>query len=630
MHKRFGLLGLILLAAALIVTGCAMLERVQDLLRPPTPTTVVTVTQGQVRDSITKLPVNGAQLRAGTVTALSDVEGVFSIPALTEDLIQITAPGYEAAQIRPRPGFPLVVDLVPDPATTFHIIYSYEKRHEFGRQYDLLHPDVQMLFSREEFIRYMERNRPYDIIDFSVGAAGMPTSGTMLGKVHTNVVQVPLQATVRVEEQLTQRAWLGYTVKADGLWRWFRGPLVLPTPTPTVTSTPSPTATSTPLSTATSTPQPTYTPYPTAVASPTAYEPIPPGSQAVVIADGTGLHTGPGEHYGVAWGMTRGTVVLVLEWPRWVEGRPWYQVRVVGPDLEGWCKGTYLAALAVTATPTFPPATPTPPTAERIAFISERDGNREVYVMNPDGTGLQNLTEHPAQDGDASWAPARDRLAFVSDRSGNSDIFLMNADGSGPTQITFSASDQIHPAWSPSGAFIAYVSDEDGDWEIFVMSATGTGVVQLTHNTAWDSYPSWAPDSRKLVFTSDRDGDYELYLYDLETHTETRLTHNAASDAFPAWSPAGEEIAFTSARDGQLELYLLDLTTIPQRVTRLTYTAPRDAANRYPTWSSDGLWLAFTSWRDGNGEIYVIRRDGWGLSNLTNHPATDESPAWAD
>jgi len=630
MHRRFWLFNLVLLAVALTVNGCAMVQKVQDLLRPPTPTAVVTVTQGQVRDAITKLPVSGAQLHAGTVTALSDVEGAFSIPSLTEDVIRITAPGYETAQIRPRPGFPLVVDLVPDATTTFNIIYSYEKRHEFGRQYDLLHPDVQMLFSREEFVRYMEQSRSYDLIDFSVGVASTPMSGTVLGKVQANVVQVPVQATVRVGGQLTQRAWLGYAVRADGLWRWFRGPLIWPTPTSTVTFTPSPTATFTPLPTATYTSHPTYTPYPTVVVSPTPYEPIPPGTQAVVIIDGAGLYTGPGEHYSVAWGMTQGTAVVVLEWPRWVEGQPWYRVRVVGPERVGWCRGIYLAPMAVTATPTLPATTPTPQTAERIAFTTERDGNREVYVMNVDGTDLHNLTRHPAQDGDVSWAPRRDRLAFVSDRNGNNDIFLMDADGSGLIQLTFNASDQIHPAWSPTGAFIAYVSNEDGDWEVFVMSASGAGFAQLTHNDAWDSYPSWSPDGRKLAFASDRDGNYELYLYDLETHTETRLTNNPASDAFPAWSPAGEEIAFTSARDGRLELYLLDLTTIPPRVTRLTHTAAVDAANRYPTWSSDGLWLAFTSWRNGNAEIYIIRRDGWGLWNLTHHPATDQSPAWAD
>jgi len=161
------------------------------------------------------------------------------------------------------------------------------------------------------------------------------------------------------------------------------------------------------------------------------------------------------------------------------------------------------------------------------------------------------------------------------------------------------------------------------------MASNGLGSTQLTHTNAWNSYPAWSPDSHKVAFVSDRSGNYDLYVYDLMAQTETRLTDNPASDAFPAWSPTGNEIAFTSARDGPLELYLLDWATIPNRVTRLTYTLPLSAANRYPCWSADGAWLAFTSWRDGNAEIYLMQRNGGGMRNLTNHPAADESPAWA-
>ena len=550
MHRSLSLRGLFLVAVAGMVTGCALMEKVQDLVRAPTPTPSVVRTQGHICDAITGLPVSGAQLRAGTATALTDVVGEFSIQSFAGEWIQVTAPRYETAQILPRPDFPVVVDLVPDPAATFDIIYDCEKRHEFGRQYDLLHPDAQALFAREQYIHYMEQNRPYDIVDFSVGDPGAPTSGAVLGKVYTHVVQVPVQATVRVDGQPERRAWVGYAVQADGLWRWFRGPFVWMTPTAMLTLTPSPTLTHSPSPAATHTVQPTYTPYPTATPSPT--------------------QPGP------------------------------------------------------------PPATVTPERSERILFTSDRDGNREVYVMNADGTGSQNLTQHPAQDGDASWAPLRDRLAFVSDRDGNSDIFVMNADGSGVTRLTSSPSDQIHPAWSPNGALIAYVSNEDGDWEIYVMNANGSGVLQATRNGAWDSYPTWSPDSAKLAFTSDRDGNYELYLLDLATLTETRLSNHPASDAFPAWSPGGDEIAFTSGREGQLDLYLIELATEPQHVVRLSYTDPGLAVNRFPSWSADGMWLAFTSWRDGNAEIYVMRRGGWGLRNLTNHPADDEAPAWGD
>jgi hypothetical protein len=218
-------------AMVLALAGCTWVEQTKQRLWPAaaaTATPPVTVTQGQVRDAITKLPVSAAQLRSTSVTALSDVQGAFSVRSLADDLITISAPGYESQQIRPRPGFPLIVDLVPDPATTFRLIYDLEKRHEFGREYDLLHPAVQSLFSREDFIRYMEQNRPYDIVDVSVGPTDMLVSGMVLGKVYGDVAQVRVQASVRIGQETVRRGWLGYAAKADGLWRWFRGPL--PTP----------------------------------------------------------------------------------------------------------------------------------------------------------------------------------------------------------------------------------------------------------------------------------------------------------------------------------------------------------------------------------------------------------------
>ena len=107
-----------------------------------------------------------------------------------------------------------------------------------------------------------------------------------------------------------------------------------------------------------------------------------------------------------------------------------------------------------------PPDVQTPawsPDGRKLAFVSRRDGNSEIYVINADGSGQENLTQHPARDSHPSWSRDGRKLAFVSRRDGNSEIYVMNADGSGLRNVTRTPSNDLDPAWSPDGRAIAFV-----------------------------------------------------------------------------------------------------------------------------------------------------------------------------
>lgn len=361
-------------------------------------------------------------------------------------------------------------------------------------------------------------------------------------------------------------------------------------------------------------------------------EPTPPppppsglvvGGRAFVTApDGLNVRAGPGLGYAVLWKAPYGTQVTLLAGPQWANAIPWYQVSVDEIGLIGWCSGNYLQ----------PIPSGEPPTEALIAFASDRTGNYDVYVMRPDGSAVQNLTQHPAKDGDPSWSPDRRWVAFSSDRGGDADIYLLDLGGglNPPAVIPAitGAGDQLHPVWARDGQRLAYVSNEDGDWEIFVSGIDGSGKRQLTYNSAWDSFPTWSPDGRQIIFTSGRDGNFELYAVDVETGAERRLTNHPASDAFPAYSPDGSRIVFVSARTGLLELYAADPRNVEGTLVRLTDSRATPQYNRYPDWSPDGRWIVFTSWRDGQGEIYRISAAGGGLTRLTNSPGDDEHAAW--
>ena len=282
-------------------------------------------------------------------------------------------------------------------------------------------------------------------------------------------------------------------------------------------------------------------------------------------------------------------------------------------------RGVFAWAFAGSAPTEAPAATPVP--LSRLAFVSVRDMNTDIYLINTDGTGIRRLTHHPNLDAPTDWSPDRKRIAFHSNRDGDYEVYIMNADGTGLTQVTHNSA--LAPIWSPVGRRLAFTSDRDGDWEIYLMDTDGTDVVQLTHNSARDLGAFWSPDGRRLVFTSDRDGDWEVYVMNTDGSGLVQLTHNSALDAARPWSPDGRRIVFTSDRDGDQEIYLInpDGTGLVQ----LTDNIDRDFN---PDWSPDGHHIAFASDRDRDLEIYIMNADGTGITQVTHNTARDLAPVW--
>lgn len=285
-------------------------------------------------------------------------------------------------------------------------------------------------------------------------------------------------------------------------------------------------------------------------------------------------------------------------------------------------------ALAIpTETPTnTPEPSPTPfGGGSRIAFDSDRDGNREIYLMNSDGSGLLRLTANAAIDGDPEWSPDGQRIVFASDRDGNHEVYVMNADGSDQTRLTDNAATDWAPTWSPDGTRIAFASDRNGNFDIFVMDADGSNVVQLTSSSAIETFPNWSPDGQRIVYEAVvLQGVRNIFTMNADGSDVQRLTQTNAVDKNPAWSPDGSRIVFVSNRDNDNEIYIMNADGSGQ--TRLTTT---QRADQYPSWSPDGSKIIFASLRDDNDEIYMMNPDGSEQVNLTNTGnANDTFAAW--
>ena len=98
------------------------------------------------------------------------------------------------------------------------------------------------------------------------------------------------------------------------------------------------------------------------------------------------------------------------------------------------------------------------PEAERLAFVSSEGGTVQIFAINTDGTGLQQLTRPPGQSEIPVWSPDGRRIAFIRAQERDTQIYLMNADGGGQRPLTASPGTNTFPAWSPGGPSIAFVS----------------------------------------------------------------------------------------------------------------------------------------------------------------------------
>src|SRR5712692_4400952 len=187
------------------------------------------------------------------------------------------------------------------------------------------------------------------------------------------------------------------------------------------------------------------------------------------------------------------------------------------------------------------------PDGSRIAFVTQRDGNPEIYVMNADGTGVTRVTNDPQVDGRPAFAPDGQSIVFHSSRpAGKQEIWAVNLDGTGLTQLT---RDSINfaPAVSPDGQTIAYVSMRDKNYDIWLMGRDGSNQRAFTRTPQQkESEPHFLRDGTLAYLVERKEGNrtvQQVVRADLTTGSITPLTGTDLAIASFAISPSGDLVA---------------------------------------------------------------------------------------
>ena len=248
------------------------------------------------------------------------------------------------------------------------------------------------------------------------------------------------------------------------------------------------------------------------------------------------------------------------------------------------------------------------PTTAKIVFGSYRDGNGEIYIMNPNGSEQVNLTRDPAEDLFAVWSPDGEAILFASNRNGTRDLYLMDADGSNIRKVFKQTVHRQHPTWSPDGRQIAYERGIDAIYIATLGKQTETHLVDGFH-------PAWSPNGKEIVFASGVFGSHRLTLINVRSGRQKQILPEDARawQHEPAWSPTGKKIAFSWLNQilphGKL-FDLVDKETIyivNRDGTALERIVPEAGGKAtYPAWSPSGNELIYTQKINNQDQLFKI------------------------
>jgi TolB protein len=262
-----------------------------------------------------------------------------------------------------------------------------------------------------------------------------------------------------------------------------------------------------------------------------------------------------------------------------------------------------------------------------IAFVSDRGGNKEIFVMNADGSGARAATANRSLNNFPNWSPDGDAILYTSYRYLNRPFLFLSSRGQGkPGRLLSRLGDaraQYRGVFAPDHEKMALVMSDGESSHIYSVTLDGRNLTRLTSGRAIDVSPSFSPDGKRIAFVSDRTGAPQVYLMDADGANERRLTYDGAYNTNPSWSPDGLWIAYETRVNGQFDLWLID----PEGVTNVPLvTHPRN--DEGPSWAPNSRMIVFSSTRRGLADLYVIDRDGSNLQRITAAAGNNTSPAW--
>ena len=269
------------------------------------------------------------------------------------------------------------------------------------------------------------------------------------------------------------------------------------------------------------------------------------------------------------------------------------------------------------------------PTTAKIAFSSNRDGNWDIYTMNPDGSQQERLTRDGVKNLSPVWSPDGEQILFVSDRGGDSDLYVMDADGKHVRRVFRKSALRLEPTWSPDGERIAFHAEEP-KWSIQMATIHGANVKRAALAEWRGGNPSWSPDGNEIAFVGNVGGSRRILILKLGSGgVRTFLPKEQSWMYSPAWSPAGDKLAFSWYKWGIVDKQAIFIANRDgSGLEQIGKAVPRTSSL---AWSPEGdkIVCAEDAKNNNNQQIVVIDVETGGKKQLTRN-GSNITPAWFD
>jgi TolB protein len=255
------------------------------------------------------------------------------------------------------------------------------------------------------------------------------------------------------------------------------------------------------------------------------------------------------------------------------------------------------------------------PDGRRVAFLSKRDGELELYLVDADGSNLRRITNTPEPESELAWSRDGSQIVVRRGTSDDGDRSIVLIDpASGKERVLLTEKKIGSPELSPDGRRLLFTKLEFPMPSVWVMDLDGKNRRQIVHGMGG----SWSPDGTRILYTRPVLGlppKLALFVANADGSSARQLESVAGAE-YPAWSPDGRRIAYFAKVKGDSSARIRLIRADGQGDTAITLHATK-YHDETPSWFPDGKRLAIQSNRDGRYRVYVIDLQGNMLANLT-------------